>query len=50
MAQIRASTGAAVASEPLSELQEFWQPIPESSFIAVEDGDVSIEPFRPIEP
>lgn len=44
------SRARAVVSEPLSELEEFWQPIPESSFVTVEDGDVSIEPFRPLEP
>jgi glutamine amidotransferase len=42
------STNArAVVSEPLSELQQFWQPIPESSFLTVENGEVNIAPFAP---
>ena len=40
----------AVVSEPLSELHQFWEPIPESSFVTVADGYVEVEPFRPIEP
>ncbi|MDJ0879178.1 MAG: class II glutamine amidotransferase [Halieaceae bacterium] len=40
----------AVVSEPLSELQQFWEPIPESSFVTVVDGEVTVEPFKPIEP
>ncbi len=39
----------AIVSEPLSELQQFWHPIPESSFVTVEDGEVTIEPFAPVE-
>ena len=45
------STSArAVVSEPLSELHQFWEPIPESSFVIVENGEVDIEPFAPVEP
>jgi glutamine amidotransferase len=40
----------AIVSEPLTELQEFWEPIPESSFITVRDGEVTCEPFEPVQP
>ncbi len=40
----------AVVSEPLSELQQLWQPIPESSFISIEDGEVNAEAFKPVRP
>jgi predicted glutamine amidotransferase len=36
-----------IVSEPLSELQELWQPIPESTFITIEDGEVESAPFAP---
>lgn len=44
------SKARAVVSEPLSELQALWEPIPEASFIAVEDGEVHVEPFKPSTP
>ncbi|MCB9897675.1 MAG: class II glutamine amidotransferase [Planctomycetes bacterium] len=34
-------------SEPLDELAEHWESVPPSSFVAVEDGQVTIEPFVP---
>lgn len=40
----------AIVSEPLTELQEFWEPIPESSFITVRNGEVTTGPFEPIQP
>jgi glutamine amidotransferase len=44
------SRARAVVSEPLSELQQLWEPIPESSFVTVEDGAVSVKPFSPALP
>jgi glutamine amidotransferase len=38
----------AVVSEPLSELHQLWEPIPESSFVTVADGNVNIQPFKPL--
>jgi glutamine amidotransferase len=40
----------AIVSEPLSDLEDFWEPIPESSFVTIRDGDVAIEPFAPMAP
>jgi hypothetical protein len=39
-----------IVSEPLSDLEDFWEPIPESSFITVRDGDVGVQPFQPLAP
>jgi len=39
-----------VVSEPLSDLEDFWEPIPESRFITIRDGDVAAEPFQPLAP
>lgn len=35
----------ALVSEPLSHQEELWVPIPESSFVTIKDGDVTIEEF-----
>jgi len=40
----------AVVSEPLSELQQFWEPIPEASFVTILDGDINTQAFAPIMP
>ncbi len=40
----------AIVSEPLSDLQDFWEPIPESSFVTVEAGAVDITAFAPLAP
>jgi len=37
----------AVVSEPLSDLSDHWQEIPESSVAIVEAGEVKIQPFQP---
>lgn len=36
-----------VLSEPLDELNEHWEAVPESSFLTVENGQVMISPFTP---
>ncbi len=40
----------AIVSEPLSDLEEAWVPVPESSFLTITHGDVVCEPFAPISP
>jgi glutamine amidotransferase len=36
-----------VLSEPLDELSEHWEAVPESSALVVENGQVTISPFSP---
>ena len=36
-----------VLSEPLDELNEHWEAVPESSLLVVEDGKTTIHPFNP---
>ena len=38
-----------VVSEPLDDLTEHWQEVPESSLLSVEQGSVSVIPFEPHE-
>ncbi len=40
----------AIVSEPLSNLEADWIPVPESSFLTITKGDISCEPFTPIAP
>ena len=40
----------AIVSEPLTDLEEEWVPVPESSFLTIRKGVVSCEPFAPIAP
>ncbi|SMF21281.1 glutamine amidotransferase [Alteromonadaceae bacterium Bs31] len=40
----------AVVSEPLSDLQGVWLPVDESTMLIVEQGDVSMQPFKPHAP
>ena len=48
---IRFSRGArAIVSEPLSDLEGEWIPVPESSFITITGGDISCKRFSPITP
>jgi len=45
------SRGArAIVSEPLSNLEEDWVPVPEASFVRITSGDITCEPFAPIPP
>ena len=46
---MRQMTGDArcVVSEPLSDLAEQWEPIPEATFVTVDRGRVETRPFRP---
>jgi glutamine amidotransferase len=45
------SDGArAIVSEPWSELEAEWVPVPEGSFLAIRDDDIRCEPFVPISP
>jgi predicted glutamine amidotransferase len=37
----------AIVSEPLTNLPEPWEEIPESSWVTVENGEVELRPFRP---
>ncbi|MEP5763708.1 MAG: class II glutamine amidotransferase [Halieaceae bacterium] len=39
-----------VVSEPLSDDMGLWEPIPESSFVSICDGEVDVQPFTPISP
>lgn len=40
----------AIVSEPLSDLEEEWVPVPEGSFLRITGGEISCEPFAPIVP
>ncbi len=40
----------AVVSEPLSDLEDEWVLVPESTFVTITMGDVTCEPFAPIAP
>lgn len=40
----------AIVSEPLSNLEEEWVPVPEATFVTIRNGEVSCEPFAPIPP
>ena len=40
----------AIVSEPLSDLEEEWIPVPESTFLTITGGNVSCGPFAPIAP
>ena len=47
----RFSKGArAIVSEPLSDLEADWVPVPEASFLRITGGEVASEPFAPIRP
>jgi len=47
----RFSRGArAIVSEPLSDLEADWVPVPDASFLKITGGEVSCEPFAPIRP
>jgi len=39
--------GTVLLSEPIDDCPDNWVAVPESSFVSVEGGEVSIEPFRP---
>ncbi len=42
------SPGArAIVSEPLTDLSEIWDEVEESSFVVLEDGEVTCRPFEP---
>ena len=40
----------AIVSEPLSDFEEEWVPVPESSFVSIIKGEITCEPFAPIAP
>jgi predicted glutamine amidotransferase len=45
------SKGArAIVSEPLNGLEADWVPVPEASFLRINEGDITCEPFVPIPP
>jgi glutamine amidotransferase len=47
----RFSRGArAIVSEPLSNLEADWVPVPEASFLKISGGAISCGPFAPIPP
>jgi glutamine amidotransferase len=47
----RFSRGArAIVSEPLSDLEADWVPVPEASFLKITGGKISCVPFTPISP
>lgn len=37
-----------VVSEPLSNLKDLWEPIPEATFITVDGGRIESRPFQPV--
>ncbi len=39
--------GIVVLSEPLDDLADHWEPVPENSFVTVQCGSATIEPFVP---
>ena len=39
-----------ITSEPLDEMSDVWNPVPESSSITVHDEDIELRPFKPREP
>jgi predicted glutamine amidotransferase len=43
-------TARCIVSEPLTELADLWQPIAESSFITIENGEIENRPFHPEAP
>jgi glutamine amidotransferase len=43
-------TARCVVSEPLSDSLDLWEAIPESSFLTIENGEVSRREFEPIPP
>jgi len=40
----------AIVSEPLSDLESEWTPVPESSFVTISGSEISCVPFVPIAP
>jgi glutamine amidotransferase len=40
----------AIVSEPLSDLETEWIPVPEASFLTITRGEISCEPFAPVAP
>ena len=40
----------AIVSEPLTDLEAEWTPVPEASFLRITGGQISCEPFAPIAP
>ena len=39
----------AIVSEPLSEMGEMWERVPESSVVVVDAGELATQPFQPRE-
>lgn len=37
----------AVVSEPLSDMSEMWEGVPESSIVVIDGGEVATQPFQP---
>lgn len=37
----------AIVSEPLSEMGEMWERVPESSVVVVDSGELTVRPFQP---
>ena len=40
----------AIVSEPLSDLESDWIPVPEASFLTIKRGEVTCQPFAPTAP
>jgi glutamine amidotransferase len=40
----------AIVSEPLTDLEGEWQPVPEASFLQISKGEISCDEFKPIAP
>jgi predicted glutamine amidotransferase len=39
-----------ITSEPTSDLEGVWNPVPESTAIIVHRGEIELKPFQPVEP
>ena len=39
----------AIVSEPLSEMGQMWERVPESSAVVVDAGTLAVQPFEPQE-
>ena len=40
----------AIVSEPLTNLEQDWTPVPEASFLRITKGEIMCEEFKPIAP
>ena len=48
-ARFESDSSICLVSEPFEDASRDWQPVPQSSFVVVEDGALTITPFLPVE-